>query len=99
MNLINTVKMTLLTGFAAAALMTQSIPAYADDVIVDGKIITAENYDAGSDPEWKYVPVRRTADAAADNDDNLTVERVVQEAETRPTDAFFVRNDDSTVSQ
>jgi putative intracellular protease/amidase len=33
----------------------------ADDVIVDGRIITAENYDAAAsnDSEWKYVTVRR----------------------------------------
>lgn len=33
----------------------------ADDVIVDGRIITAENYDsaASNDNEWKYVNVRR----------------------------------------
>lgn len=34
-----------------------------DDVVVDGNIITAENYDAAAasgDPEWRYVPVRRT---------------------------------------
>jgi hypothetical protein len=65
----------------------------ADDVIVDGRIITAENHDtassdgdlaapdaqvqptAQSDPEYKYVSVRRflpsTADAAGDDHDIL----------------------------
>ena len=94
MNLINTAKIALLTGFAAAALMTQPMLAHAeeittvpddgvaainhgvtvlawarvdgvspaaDDVIVDGTIITGENYDTSSDPEWKYIPVRRYA--------------------------------------
>lgn len=40
-----------------------STRATTDDVIVDGRIITAENYDpaaASSDPEWKYTPIRRT---------------------------------------
>ena len=47
-----------------------------DDVIVDGDIITGENDDAqapASDSEWKYVPVRRMANAdtdAAANDDH-----------------------------
>ena len=31
----------------------------ADDLITDGTIITAENVDTASDPEWKYVNVRR----------------------------------------
>ncbi len=33
-----------------------------DDVVVDGTIITGENYDAqagSTDPEWKYISVRR----------------------------------------
>lgn len=119
MNLLKIAKLTLLTAFTAAALMTQPILAHAeeitsdpgnddpvaalnhgvtvlawarvdgvspaaDDVIVDGIIITAENIDAAnsnaaSDPEWKYVPVRRSADTSKD--------------------AFFVRNDASTVAQ
>lgn len=43
-----------------------------DDVVVDGTIITGDSYDAqtgSSDPEWKYVPVRRTASADADSAD------------------------------
>lgn len=38
--------------------------AASDDVIVDGEIITGENYDpaaASSDSEWKYIPIRRLA--------------------------------------
>lgn len=35
-----------------------------DDVVVDGTIITGENFDpaaASSDSEWKYIPIRRLA--------------------------------------
>jgi hypothetical protein len=132
MNLLNTAKIALLTGFAAATLMTQPILAQAeeivtdrgdgaaainhgvtvlawarvdgvspatDDVMIDAKIITAENYDTASDSEWKYVNVRRTASATVDNEDRLSLEGVIEETEAKPHDAYFVRNDRSTVSQ
>ena len=44
-----------------------------DDVIVDGDIITGENDGAqasASDPEWRYVPVRRVASAETDAADD-----------------------------
>ena len=132
MNLLNTAKIALLTGFAAATLMTQPMVTHAeeittvpddgvaainhgvtvlawarvdgvspagDDVITDGTIITGENYDTSSDPEWKYVNVRRTLNPTVDNEDKLTLEAVIQEAEAKPDAAYFVRNDRSTVSQ
>jgi len=49
-------------GLVDAAVISTTTAA-ADDVWVDGKIITAESYGSGSassDPEWRYVPVRRT---------------------------------------
>jgi succinate dehydrogenase/fumarate reductase flavoprotein subunit len=73
--------------------------AVGDDVITDGIIITGENYDTSSDPEWKYVNVRRTLNPTVDNEDKLTLEAVIEEAEAKPHDAYFVRNDRSTVSQ
>ena len=94
MNFVTFAKMTLAAGFLTVSLFGQPSAAFADDVVVDGKIITAENFDAAadsssegdlaapdaqveptvqSDPEYKYLPVRRyfpsTADAA-DGDDH-----------------------------
>jgi hypothetical protein len=96
MNFVTFAKMSLAAGFLAASLFVQPSAAFADDVVVDGKIITAENYDTAadsstdadlatpdaqveptiqSDPEYKYVPVRRyfssTADAADDDDHDI----------------------------
>ncbi|MBI1297664.1 hypothetical protein GC175_22230 [bacterium] len=71
MNAVNTIKMTLAAGFIFAALLGRPAAALADDVIVDGKIITAENVEATSDPEYRYVSVRRTFDAAEDDDHDV----------------------------
>lgn len=71
MKLVKIAKMTLAAGLMLASLLGQPIAALADDVVVDGKIITAENYDASSDPEWKYVPVRRTASTTSAFDGRL----------------------------
>jgi hypothetical protein len=48
-------------GVSSATDSSTGGTTVADDVIVDGRIITAENYDrsASNDNEWKYVNVRR----------------------------------------
>jgi hypothetical protein len=96
MNFVTFAKMTLAAGFLTVSLLGQPSAAFADDVVVDGRIITAENFDAAadsstdgdlaapdaqvqptvqSDPEYKYVPVRRyfssTADAADGGDHDI----------------------------
>ncbi len=87
MNFVTFAKMALAAGFVTASLFGQPSAALADDVVVDGKIITAEDFDAAadsssdgdlaapdapvqpsvqSDPEYKYVPVRRFSASSAD---------------------------------
>ncbi|MBX3000136.1 MAG: hypothetical protein KF893_16560 [Caldilineaceae bacterium] len=60
MNFVKFARIAVVAAFVTMSGLGQPTAALADDVIVDGKIITAENA-AASDPEWKYVPVRRLA--------------------------------------
>jgi hypothetical protein len=49
MNFVTFAKMALAAAFLTASLLGQPGAAFADDAVVDGKIITAENFDAAAD--------------------------------------------------
>jgi hypothetical protein len=114
MNFFKTAKLSLLTGFAAVALMTQPILAHAEEIVTDpgdSDPVAAINHGvtvlawarvdgvspAGDDVITDGIIITaENVDAANDNEWKYV--NVRRTADTSK-DAFFVRNDATTVAQ
>ncbi len=70
MNFAQYAKAAVMTGLVTVAFWGQPQVAQAAEIVAPSDDVIVETSDPASstgDPEWRYVPVRRTADASTDS--------------------------------